>query len=139
MLRVRPIFENFNRRDISVAPLSDTSSGYLEAVASDSERASGGAKVPRQRRPIDFASFFLCQESKCVAETKQREAAGQKSRPSAALKLPLLEPPVSDQIGDTTPTRSCSGNIGGVASLPYITKIKNVMTESTRYGVTHQW
>ena len=77
-----PIFENSPRRAISVSPLSDTSSGYLEAVASDSESALGSAKVPTQRRPIDLKGFFfLWQESKCVAETKQREAAGQKRSP----------------------------------------------------------
>ena len=60
-----PIFENFLRRDISGSPLSDTSSGYFEAVASDSERASGGAKVPEQRRPIDFERF-VCVRKACV-------------------------------------------------------------------------
>ena len=70
----------------------------------------------------------------CFAVTKQGEASGQKGRSIAALKLPSLEPPVSDQIGDTTSARSsCSGNIGGVSSLPHITQIKNVMTESTRW------
>ena len=69
--------------------------GTLKQLVPILRELLGARKCQDSVGPLILKVFLLCQESKCVAETKQREAAGQKGRPSAVLKLPLLEPPVS--------------------------------------------
>ena len=80
-----PIFENFPRRAISVSPLSDTSSGYFEAVASDSESASGGAKVPSQRGLIDFERFFFVSGKQVFSRDEAARGRGPKKVAPAQL------------------------------------------------------
>ena len=59
--------------------------GTFEAVASDSERASGGAKVPRQRRPIDLKGFFFAREASVLRKRSSERPRAKKVAPAQLL------------------------------------------------------